>query len=330
MGRNNPRMTETVLITGAGGFLGSHLTEFYLKNKFNVIGVDNFCTGLRSNLELLKSMGGDRLLFIEADACLDWNSFSSKIQPTWLKNLRYIYHFASPASPPHYQRLGVETMWINSIGLANAIAFADTYGARVIFASTSEVYGDPAVSPQPEKYWGYVNSYGERSCYDESKRFGEAFIYTHNKKHRTLHGLVRIFNTYGPRMNPNDGRVVINFILQALSNADLTIYGDGMQTRSFCYVDDLIKAISLYADSNETQPINIGNNREYTMLELAEIIIRQLNSRSNIIYRPLPADDPRQRRPDLTQAKELLGYSPLVPLEAGVVMMAEWLSTQNG
>lgn len=329
MGRNNLGMTETVLITGAGGFLGSHLTEFYLKHNYNIIALDNFCTGLRSNRTFVESIGSDRLLFIEGDACETWSKFTPQIDPAWLKNLRYVFHFASPASPPHYQRLGLETMWINSLGLSNAIKFADTHSAKVIFASTSEVYGDPEVSPQPERYWGYVNSFGERSCYDEAKRFGESLIYTHNKKYGTHHGLVRIFNTYGPRMNPNDGRVVINFIAQALKNEALTIYGDGKQTRSFCYVDDLINAISLYAGSKETEPINIGNNREFTMLELAEIVIRQLQSKSIIRHFPLPADDPKQRRPDLSKAKDLLGYTPQIQLEAGIVKMAEWLRTLN-
>lgn len=316
---------KTVLITGAGGFLGSHLSENYLKKNYNVIAVDNFCTGLKSNKIELESRYGDSLKFFEADVTHDLEKALKLVPENWLQSLTHVFHFASPASPPHYQKLGLETLWVNTLGLSQCLTLADKYKARVVFASTSEVYGDPEVSPQPESYWGYVNSFGERSCYDEAKRFGEALIFTHNKKYQTQHGMVRIFNTYGPRMNPNDGRVVINFILQALKGEPLTVYGDGKQTRSFCYVDDLIRGIELYANSTFTEPINFGNDKEFNMLELAEIILKSLKSTSSITFQPLPKDDPKQRKPDLKKAETHLGYKPSVPVSEGVVKMAEWL-----
>lgn len=313
---------KSVLVTGAAGFLGSHLCENYLRLGYEVYGLDNFYTGLRSNIEELKSRYPE-FQFIEKDVSTEWTSLPE------ISNLQYVFHFASPASPPHYQKLALETLWVNTIGLNNAIQFADKHKARIVFASTSEVYGDPEFSPQPESYWGYVNSFGERSCYDEAKRFGEALIFSHNKMKGTRHGLVRIFNTYGPRMNPNDGRVVINFILQALQNKDLTVYGDGKQTRSFCYVDDLIKGISQYAESGITFPVNLGNDTEFTMLELAEVVLKAIPSNSKLSFKNLPSDDPKKRRPDLTLAKKHLGgWNPEVPLKKGVELMAEWLKLQ--
>lgn len=324
--KTSPHPTSsTVIVTGAGGFLGSHLCERFLQQNYCVIGIDNFCTGLRSNKTDLEQKYPQNLIFLESDITLGFAPIKNQIPADWLKNLKFIFHFASPASPPHYQKLGLETLWVNTMGLSHCLSFADQNNARVVFASTSEVYGDPAISPQPETYWGNVNSFGERSCYDEAKRFGEALIFTHNKKHQTKHGLVRIFNTYGPRMNPNDGRVVINFILQALKNQDITIYGDGKQTRSFCYVDDLIRGIQLYAESMQTAPINLGNDKEFNMLELAQMVLEQLQTTSRIIYQPLPADDPKQRRPDLTLARKHLGYQPSIPLKDGVIKTAQWL-----
>lgn len=322
-------MKKTILVTGAAGFLGSHLCEKYLNQNFNVIGCDNFSTGLKSNIDELTRKHSENFKFFELDVCLGFSSIENKVQKEWLNQLAYVFHFASPASPIHYQRLGLETLWVNTIGLSQCLSIADTYKSRVIFASTSEVYGDPNCSPQPESYWGNVNSFGERSCYDEAKRFGEALIFTHNKKYSTKHGLVRIFNTYGPRMNPNDGRVVINFILQALENKEITIYGDGLQTRSFCYVDDLTTAISKYAQGEFTFPINIGNDTEYNMIQLAEITIAELGSKSKIVFKPLPADDPKQRRPDLTLAKKFLNYQPSIPVQQGIKVMAKWLSEIN-
>lgn len=313
---------RSVLVTGAAGFLGSHLSEHYLRQGYNVYGLDNFYTGLRSNIEELKA-NYPAFRFFEVDVSKEW----THLPP--IEGLQYVFHFASPASPPHYQKLALETLWVNTVGLNHALQFADRHNARAIFASTSEVYGDPEFSPQPESYWGNVNSFGERSCYDEAKRFGEALIFSHNKKNQSKHGLVRIFNTYGPRMNPNDGRVVINFILQAIQNKDLTVFGDGQQTRSFCYVDDLIKGISKYADAGLTFPVNLGNDTEFTMLELADVVLKNIPSSSKLIFKDLPSDDPKKRRPDLTLAKKHLnGWQPEVPLNKGILLMADWLKLQ--
>lgn len=318
---------KTILVTGCSGFLGFHLSHFFLNQGYNVIGVDNFCTGLRSNALDLRALGQKHFQLIEFDITKDW-TFTSSIPSAWLSSLTYVFHFASPASPIHYQNLPLETLWANTVGLANCIQFADTNNnARVIFASSSEVYGDPQISPQPESYWGNVNSFGARSCYDEAKRFGEALIHSHNLKMNTRHGLIRIFNTYGPRMNPNDGRVVINFILQALNGQSLTIYGTGLQTRSFCYVDDLVSGVAEYAFSNLTSPLNLGNDHEFTVLELAKLILDLTGSRSKITYHNLPIDDPKHRRPDLTLArKNLLNWKPTISLETGIKKMIESLS----
>lgn len=314
---------NTVIVTGAAGFLGSYLCEHYLKLGYKVLGFDNFSTGLKSNIEYLKSIGKN-FDFFEFDVCNDWAPFDSKIS-----DLKYIFHFASPASPPLYQKLNIETMWANSIGLNHALQFADRHNrARVIFASTSEIYGDPEISPQPESYWGNVNSFGERSCYDESKRFGESLIFSHNRRYKTRHGLIRFFNSYGPRMNPDDGRVVINFIKQAIANEPLTVYGDGLQTRSFCFVEDTVAGIVRYADTDLTIPINVGNDKEFTILELANIVLKVANSNSTIKHESLPSDDPKRRRPDLTRAKiELYPWEPKIDLEIGVLKMKDWLNS---
>lgn len=315
---------KTALVTGAGGFLGSHLSEKLLREGWNVIAVDNFCTGLKSNRLFLESCSQSKnLLFFESDITDNWN-FLDEVPAQWSSQLQLIFHFASPASPPHYQRLNLETIKANTVGLEKALQIATQYKARVIFASTSEIYGDPQVSPQSEDYWGFVNCYGERSCYDESKRLGETLIYNYNRRFQTQHGLVRIFNTYGPRMNPEDGRVVINFLLQAKNTGTLTMYGDGQQTRSFCYVDDLIDGIIRYAISNLTIPINIGNSNEFSIRELADIIQNRLfpDKKLQIQFLPLPKDDPQQRCPDLSKAYELLnGWSPKVSLEEGLQKM---------
>jgi nucleoside-diphosphate-sugar epimerase len=313
-----------VLITGGAGFLGSHLGEFFLKKNLKVFLVDNFATGSIKNIEILKKMAVSehQLQFIEADVTKNWD-WAAKITD----RISHVFHFASPASPPHYKRLGLETMWVNTIGLHNAIKFADERNAKTIFASTSEVYGDPDHSPQEETYFGNVNSFGVRSCYDEAKRFGESLIYTHNLKYKTNHGLVRIFNTYGPRMSFDDGRVIINFLVQAFKNEPLTIYGDGTQTRSFCYVDDLINGIVSYALTDLSQPVNIGNEGEFTLLELVDVI-QQIYPTKNItkVHLPLEADDPKKRRPDLSLAKKVLApWHPQVPLKQGLINMIKWL-----
>lgn len=321
-----------VLITGGGGFLGSHLAEHFLKQSLPVICVDNFCTGLKSNYSYLKNLNlsfgaENNLELIEADATACWSLFLNKLKPEQLDRISHVFHFASPASPVHYQELSKETMWVNSVGLNNAIEFADSVGARVVFASTSEVYGDPNINPQPETYWGNVNPQGHRSCYDEAKRFGEALIFSHNERHKTHHGIVRIFNTFGPRMNPNDGRVIINFLVQAMTGQEMTVLGDGTQTRSFCYVSDLIRGIVKYAESEVAEPINIGSDKEFSILELAQTIQKLFKQKQIKINRfELPSDDPKKRRPDLTKAKALLGgWEPKVSLQSGLEKMVEWL-----
>lgn len=316
---------KLAIVTGAAGFLGSHLAMSLMQDQFAVIGIDNFCTGQERNIELLREQ--KNFHFIEGDVCDPeiWKSVRKLIAAQDFE-LAQVYHFASPASPPHYQRLNIETMMVNSNGLLECLNFATSLGGRVVFASTSEVYGDPAVHPQTEDYWGNVNSFGARACYDEAKRFGEALIYSFNERHGTKHGLVRIFNTYGPRMNPNDGRVVINFLVQALRGENLTIYGDGQQTRSFCYVDDLIAGIRKYAASELIEPVNLGNPGEFTVLELAEVV-RGFFPEKNLQmeFLKIPKDDPKQRRPNIAKAKQLLGWEPRIILRDGLQKMRQEL-----
>ncbi len=315
-----------ILITGSGGFLGSHLAESFLKEGHQVVGVDNYSSTSKNNTIYLEKVYGDQFTAINADVCNDWDWSRS------LGDFRYVFHMASPASPPIYQRLALDTLWVNSIGLQKALEFADSKKARLVFASTSEVYGNPSMHPQPEDYWGNVNSFGPRSCYDESKRFGEALLYTHNWKKKTTHGLVRIFNTYGPRMNPYDGRVVVNFLVQGIKGEDLTVYGDGKQTRSFCYVDDLTAGIRRYADAKILEPVNLGNDREFSVLELAEIVRDEIfpEKKLKIVFQELPQDDPLQRRPDLTRARKQLSWEPKTALRDGLKKMTEWLSLELG
>ena len=271
---------------------------------------------------------GSNLKFIKADVSEPW-TWVNQVGTDWLKNLDVVYHFASPASPVHYQKLSLETLAVNSIGLTNAITLADKHAARVIFSSTSEVYGDPDVSPQPESYWGNVNSYGPRSCYDEAKRFGEALIYSSNKRNNTRHGIVRIFNTYGPRMSLNDGRAIINFLKQALQKEDLTVYGDGTQTRSFCYIDDLVEAILKYEEMKIVGPLNIGNQEEIRIIEVAKEIQNIFSKQKlDIRYLPLPSEDPKQRRPDLTiTLQKLSPWKPQVNLTEGITKTLAWLQS---
>lgn len=315
---------KTAIVTGAAGFLGSHLSEKLIQEGYFVIGMDNFSTGSTVNIQSLQSrFTKDQFHFHEFDVVQNWQ----EVIPKTLANLQYVFHFASPASPPLYQKLSVETIWVNTIGLENAIKVADQHKAKVIFASTSEVYGDPSHSPQAETYYGNVNSFGPRSCYDEAKRCGEAVIYSYNQRNQTRHGMVRIFNTYGPRMNPFDGRVVINFLVQAMMGQALSVYGNGKQTRSFCYVDDLIEAIYRYAKTDLAEPVNIGNPSEFTVMQLAEKIQKMFAEKDlTISFSPLPGDDPLQRRPDISKAKKLLnGWEPKVPLDSGLQFMAKWL-----
>jgi nucleoside-diphosphate-sugar epimerase len=302
---------KTILITGSAGFIGTHLSDHYLKLGYKVVGLDNYLTGSAENTSYLLSAHPQNFSFIKHDVTMEWPHLN-------LKNLKYIFHLASPASVKSYQKFPIETLQVNSIGLQKALAYADQKKARLIFTSTSEIYGSPLQNPQKEGHWGQVNSFGERSCYDEAKRFGEALIYTHNRVNSTQHGLVRIFNTYGSRMHPADDRVINSFILQAKNNKNITVAGNGKQTRSFCYISDLIEGLTAYADSSINFPINLGNSREISVLELAYLILKLTASSSVIEFKELPSDDPPQRSPDLTLAKKHLNYAPKISLEEGL------------
>jgi UDP-glucuronate decarboxylase len=297
-----------IVVTGGAGFLGSHLCERLLKRGHEVLCVDNFFTGSRRNIEALLDNKRFELLrhdvtfplYVEADE---------------------IYNLACPASPVHYQFDPVQTTKTSVLGAINILGLAKRLKVKILQASTSEVYGDPAVHPQPEEYWGNVNPVGIRSCYDEGKRCAETLFFDYARQHNLPVKVVRIFNTYGPRMHPNDGRVVSNFIVQALKGENITVYGDGAQSRSFCYVDDLVEAMSrmMATPRSVTGPINIGNPNEFTIRELAELIIELTGSKSRIVTAPLPSDDPRQRQPDITKARELLGWLPQIQLREGLV-----------
>jgi nucleoside-diphosphate-sugar epimerase len=312
-------MPKTILIAGGAGFLGSHLSDAYLAKGYKVIAVDNLSTGAIKNIEHLKS--NPDFLFVEHDICAPLPSVIMDHE------LEIIANLASPASPPHYQRLALETLNVGSIGVQNLLELAKTKKARFFQASTSEVYGDPEIHPQPETYKGCVNSYGPRSMYDEAKRFAEAMIYVYHNKFKVDTAIVRIFNTYGPRMDRDDGRVVSNLIVQALAGQPLTIYGDGTQTRSFCYVSDLIRGFIALIESGEEGPINIGNDGEFTILELAEIVKELTKSKSEIIFKPLPGDDPLQRKPDITLAEKKLKWSPTVQLREGLLSTIEYFKS---
>lgn len=298
---------KRVLVTGGAGFLGSHLCERLLKDGCDVLCVDNFYTGSKDNITHLLNNPHFELmrhdvtnpLYVEVDE---------------------IYNLACPASPVHYQWDPIQTTKTSVYGAINMLGLAKRTKAKILQASTSEVYGDPQIHPQPESYWGHVNSVGIRSCYDEGKRCAETLFFDYHRQHALEIKMVRIFNTYGPRMHPNDGRVISNFIMQALRGEDITIYGDGSQTRSFCYVDDLIEGfIRMVATSKEVVgPINLGNPGEFTICELAETVLRMVGGTSKLVMKPLPLDDPKQRQPDITRAKETLGWEPQIKLEQGL------------
>jgi UDP-glucuronate decarboxylase len=295
-----------ILVTGGGGFLGSHLCDRLIDRGDEVIALDNLFTGQKKNIRHL--MDNPDFEFIRHDVV---DPFKAEVDQ--------IYNLACPASPVHYQFNAIKTIKTSVMGSINALGLAKRLRARIFQASTSEVYGDPSIHPQPESYWGNVNPIGLRSCYDEGKRCAEALFFDYQRQNNVDIRVVRIFNTYGPRMNARDGRVVSNFIVQALLGEDITIFGTGEQTRSFCYVDDLIEGFLRMMDQDETfGPVNIGNPGEFTMLELAELVLKYTDSKSKIIHKPLPADDPTQRRPDITLAKQYLDWEPKVPLEEGL------------
>ena len=303
---------KNILVTGGAGFIGSHLCEKLLEQGNHIICLDNFFTGSRKNVEHL--FDNREFELIRHDI----------IEPIILE-VDQIYNLACPASPVHYQYNAIKTIKTNVLGVTNMLDLADETKARILQASTSEIYGDPIVHPQREDYWGNVNPIGVRSCYDEGKRVAETLMMDYHRQHNVDIRIIRIFNTYGPRMAQNDGRVVSNFIVQALKNEDITIYGDGSQTRSFCYVDDLVRGmITLMNTENFMGPVNVGNDGEYTILELAKMIIELTNSSSKIVFKPLPSDDPCQRKPDLSLAKEKLNYTPTVHVKDGLRKTIEY------
>ena len=300
------------LVTGGAGFLGSHLCDALLAEGYSVIAVDNLLTGRLANLEHLRNQA--RFEFKQ----LDIN------QPFDCGKVDYVFHFACPASPVDYMQHGIETLKVGSAGTLHALEIAHKYGAKYLISSTSECYGDPLEHPQKETYWGNVNPIGPRSVYDEAKRFSEALTMAFHRYHKTDTRIVRIFNTYGPRMQLNDGRVVPNFMKQAMLGEDLTVYGDGSQTRSFCYVSDEIDGFIRLSKAAEHWPVNIGNPVEFTILECAKLVLAVTGSKSRIKYEPLPVDDPKQRRPDITKARSLLNWEPKINLETGLRMSLDY------
>jgi dTDP-glucose 4,6-dehydratase len=307
-----------VLVTGAAGFLGSHLTDRLLGEGLTVVGVDNLSTGDPANLAHLAQE--PRFRFEQRDIC----------QPFDVGAVDYVFNFASPASPPEYLRLGLETLRVGSIGTENTLEIAARYGAGHLHASTSECYGDPLEHPQTEDYWGHVNPVGPRSVYDEAKRYGEALVMAYHRSRGVNTHLVRIFNTYGPRLHPSDGRVISNFMMQALRGQPLSIYGDGKQTRSFCYVDDLIEGIILLSRSDEHLPVNIGNPQEFTVLECAQAVLDATSSTSELCFEALPQDDPVRRCPDIAKARAILGWEPHIALKEGLLRSLDFFKGKIG
>ena len=307
MARASSLLENRALVSGGSGFLGSHLCDRLIARGQDVLCVDNLFTGQKRNVAHLH--GNPKFEFLRHDVTF----------PLFVE-VDQIWNLACPASPIHYQHDPVQTTKTSVHGAINMLGLAKRLGAKILQASTSEVYGDPAVHPQPEEYWGNVNPIGPRSCYDEGKRCAETLFFDYHRQHKLRIKVIRIFNTYGPRMHPNDGRVVSNFIVQALKGQDITIYGDGLQTRSFCYVDDLVDGMIRLMDSPDdvTGPINVGNPGEFTMIELAETVLKLVGSKSKLVRQPLPADDPKQRKPDITRAQSVLGWEPKVQLEDGL------------
>src|ERR671927_1946437 len=308
-----------VLVTGAAGFIGSHLCEFLLAQDCAVVGMDNFITGSAANLANVRQRPGFTFVehnvteYIGLDGPLDW-----------------VLHFASPASPLDYLELPIQTLKVGALGTHNALGLAKAKGAKFLIASTSEVYGDPLVHPQPETYWGNVNPIGPRGVYDEAKRYAEALTMAYLRQQGVDTAIVRIFNTFGPRMRPNDGRAIPTFLQQALTDKPLTVFGDGSQTRSFCFVDDLIRGLVLLAESGVHDPVNIGNPNEMTLLEMAKTVVELTEARSEIVFEALPVDDPQVRQPDITRARDLLGWEPKVELREGLTKTIEHAVEQLG
>jgi dTDP-glucose 4,6-dehydratase len=305
-------MKQRALVTGGAGFIGSHLCDALLSEGYTVVAVDNLLTGRMSNIEHLRREGNFEFLQIDINRPFDCGE------------VHYIFHFASPASPVDYMVHGIDTLKVGSLGTMHALELAHKYRAKYLFASTSECYGDPLEHPQKETYWGNVNTIGPRSVYDEAKRFSEALTMAYHRYNSVDTRIVRIFNTYGPRMQLNDGRVIPNFMKQALRGDELTVYGNGKQTRSFCYVSDEVDGILRLSRSDEHFPVNIGNPNEFTILECAKRIIEITQSKSKIGFEKLPQDDPKQRRPDITRAKTLLGWEPAIGIDMGLKMSLEY------
>jgi dTDP-glucose 4,6-dehydratase len=304
-----------ILITGVAGFLGSHLADALLADGNSIIGVDNLDTGSLNNLKHLDRE--PRFEFRQHDIC----------KPFDFGRVDYVFNFASPASPVDYSRLGVETLAVGSDGTRNSLEIAKKYHAKFLHASTSECYGDPDVHPQTEDYWGNVNPIGPRSVYDEAKRFSEALIMAYHRYYAVDTRLVRIFNTYGPRLQKNDGRVISNFMVQALKGEDITVYGEGDQTRSFCYVSDEIEGILGLSRTDEHLPVNVGNPHEWTILDCAKAVLKVTGSSSRIVYHPLPQDDPTQRQPDISKARRLFGWEPKIDLESGLRLSLDYFQS---
>jgi dTDP-glucose 4,6-dehydratase len=311
-------MPTRALVTGAAGFIGSHLSEYLLDQGFSVVGMDNFLTGDAANIQHLT---GRDFVLVKHDV----TNYIALEGP-----LDLIFHFASPASPIDYLRVPIQTLKVGSLGTHNALGLAHAKKARLLLASTSEVYGDPLVHPQREDYWGNVNPVGPRGVYDEAKRFSEAMVMAYHRVHGVETRIVRIFNTYGPRMRVEDGRAIPAFLSQALRNEDVTVFGDGSQTRSLCYVSDLVDGIFRLMRSNEVNPVNIGNPHEMTIRQLAERIIALTGSKSRIVEKPLPVDDPRVRQPDITRARAILGWEPKVALEEGLAKTLAYFRLKLG